>query len=402
MRTMFKMAALPAALALSIASSAAIAEPGTLKLPDNIDMKLGGRLHVLASHSDDSSLAEKDETEYQVRRARIRFSSTVDDWITFFLQTDMVGQQDKSGSGVALIDAFVQFKPKQEAQVVIGQHMSPALRQNVTSSGALLAIDRPSLTYKSLTWGTRALAGFSRKTQPETDAGLRGDVDVRDTGATFFGAADYSEKMHFSYYAGTYEGAQSASGDKRYTLRGQVNFGDAENGYFNAANYLGKKDTIGLGVSYDQQGSVAKDVTSGHEVDYALSSVDLFVAKAKVTFEAALINLDLGGADQLTFQDGSLLGANKARGKEAEGTGYYLQAAYQLGEKWQPWAGYEQWSSNGDNDAGSFSSARLGVSYLLNDYSSFKVGVETWNNEVVPAGEENEFLTATAGYFITF
>ncbi|WP_158224587.1 porin [Agaribacterium haliotis] len=400
MRSTFSLRPLALALLIGGMTATATAGAATVTIPDNIDMKLGGRLHVLASGSDDESLSDRDELDLQVRRARIRFSSTVDEWITLFLQTEMASQTEKSGADMVLIDANVTLKPMQQAQVVLGQHMSPALRQNVTSSGALLAIDRPGVQYKSLTWGTRALAGFSRKTQSETDAGLRGEVDVRDTGATFFGVASPGERLHLKYYAGIYEGALSAA-DSRYTARGQINFGDAESGYFNAANYLGKKDTIALGLSVDQQSEVATDLGSGDEVDYLLSSVDFFAAKGALTFEAAYINLDLGGAGLLAFQDGSAVGGNKATGKQAEGDGYYLQAAWQFG-KWQPWAGFESWDSNADDGYGSFSGARLGVSYLLNKESSFKLGVENWENDVVADGDDAEFMTVTAGYFITF
>lgn len=383
--------------ALWLACATTNAEVYTL---ENIDIKFGARIHALASATDDDSVSDRDHLDLQIRRARLRLSAIADEWITLFIQTDVVKQDDTIGSGVVLIDANVSFKPRAETQLIIGQHMAPALRQNVSSSGALLTIDRPAINFKSLNWGTRALAGFSRITQTETDSGVRGEVDVRDTGATFFGVKEVADQVHLKYYAGIYEGARSAASDHLST-RAQLNWGDAEQGYFNSANYLGKKQTVALGLSIDQQSEVATDLNTNSSVDYLLYSADLFIAKGPLTFEAAYINLDLGGAGLLAFEDATPLGSNKAQGVEAEGDGFYIQGAWQLG-KWQPWFAYETWSSNADNKAGSFSATRFGTSYHLNKFSSFKAGIEQWSHEQVADGEDDEFVTLTAGYFITF
>ena len=388
-----------AAVSVLIASHS-VAGTATMTTPDNIDIKLGARLHVLANASDDEAIDGRDELDLQVRRARLRFTGTVDEWITLFLQTEMAGQNEKSGADMVIIDASVTLAPQQATQVVLGQHMAPALRQNLTSSGAMLAIDRPAITYKSLNWGTRALSGFSRITENETDAGLRGEVDVRDTGATFFGVSSLNDGMHVKYYAGIYEGAQSAE-DNHLGARVQLNVGDAEQGYYNAANYLGKKSTIALGLSVDQQSQVARDAMSGEPVDYSLVSADVFIAKGDFTFETAYIDLDLSGADVLAFSDSDLLGVDKAKGIESEGSGYYLQTAWLFG-KWQPWLGFEQWRSNAEDDAGSFTNARVGVSYILNKESSFKLGLENWQHDSDMTKGDASFNTLTAGYFITF
>ena len=388
-----------AAVSVLIASHS-VAGTATMTTPDNIDIKLGARLHVLANASDDEAIDGRDELDLQVRRARLRFTGTVDEWITLFLQTEMAGQNEKSGADMVIIDASVTLAPQQATQVVLGQHMAPALRQNLTSSGAMLAIDRPVITYKSLNWGTRALSGFSRITENETDAGLRGEVDVRDTGATFFGVSSINDVTHIKYYAGIYEGALSAE-DNHLGARMQLNFGHAEQGYYNAANYSGNKNTLALGLSLDQQNQVAYDASSRKPVDYSLASVDVFIAQGDLTFEAAYIDLNLSGADVLAFRNGNLLSTDKAKAIEAEGRGYYLQAAWLFG-KWQPWLGFEQWRSNAENDAGSFTNARLGLSYLVNKESSFKLGLENWQYDNDVTTGDASFNTLTAGYFITF
>ena len=75
----------------------------------------------------------------------------------------------------------------------VGQHLVPSGRQNITSSGTLLALDRPGLIYKALTWGGRALSTFDTATYGDADSGIRGPAQVRDTGITLFGVNDFSD-----------------------------------------------------------------------------------------------------------------------------------------------------------------------------------------------------------------
>ena len=62
-----------------------------------------------------------------------------------------------------------------------------------------------------------------------------------------------------------------------YSGRFQVNFGDAESGYYNASTYLGKKETYSLGVSYTAQADATIEVDTGKAVDYSLLTVDGFI-----------------------------------------------------------------------------------------------------------------------------
>ncbi len=77
-----------------------------------------------------------------------------------FLQTEFA-EEAGTGADMRIIDAFVTLKPHKLAYLYLGENMAPVLRQNLTSSGGLMAVDRPAVIYKNLTWGTRALRSIT-------------------------------------------------------------------------------------------------------------------------------------------------------------------------------------------------------------------------------------------------
>ena len=361
---------------LALTISALVCAAGTanagakLKINDDATINLGFRVQtLLINRSGDG------EDEFKVRRARFRLGSTVTDKASIFLQTDV------SGKAMNLIDAFITLKPSKNLHVIVGENMVPALRQNLTSSAALMTIDRPGIAYKSLNWGGRALTSFSNSTMSETKAGFSTKYAVRGGGATVFGKGDLTNNTHFKYYIGAYNGSNKPAKDSfEYSTRVQINFGDAESGYYNASTYLGKKKTVGIGVSYTAQADAAVETATGNSVDYSLLSVDAFaeqpIGKGSLTAEAAYLKVDLGGAGTLNT------GGN---GKNSEGDGFYAQAGF-LMDDIQYWAGYETWNSNSTENLGSFDTSRIGITYFIKGQNlNIKAGFEKtntdWNNQ---------------------
>lgn len=337
---------------------AAAAHAG-FKLKDadgNEKIDLGFRLQVLGILTDPDAGDTRDD--FRIRRARFRLKGTVNKHFGMFFQTDV------SGNDIIMIDAYIHLKKDNAFQAFLGQHLPPANRQNITSSGALLAIDRPNIVYKSLTWGARALQSFSTATQPGTDSGLRGPAQVRDTGVTLFGYGDLGGgNAHFKYHLGFYDGISAPGSDsERTTARIQLNFGDPEASYYSLATYLGKKNTFGIGASYDNQSDVGN---ASLRTDYTYYSADIFAEKpagsGTVNFEAAFSDLDLNG-----------------RRPAVEGDGFYAQLGYLIdNDKWQPWFMYEDWSSNHPTGLGSYDAFRVGVSYFIAGHNAnFKIGYE--------------------------
>jgi hypothetical protein len=400
-------------LASTLVTSAAFAG-AKLQINDDSSLDLGFRAQFLAlgTQTDLDGDGKWDNTQdLKIRRARFRLKLVVNEWAEGFLQTDVTGTSG-TGADVRMIDAFVNMKAhKKWAQVITGINMVPANRQNLTSSGTLMAIDRPGIAYKSLTWGTRGLYAFSNSTIGMADSGIRGEVDVRDIGVTLFGSGEVAENVSIKYYAGAYDGIQGIdpedypgmdvvkTDDERFAGRVQINFFDAEGGYYNSSTYLGKKKTVGVGASVDMQKSVAAD-TLGEAVDYMYFSGDAFcewpVGDASVTVEGGFSMLDFDDAIMGTASDPTDL-------KAVQGTGFYAQGGVLVAEKWQPWGEFEMWSSDDDNDVGSYKIFRIGVTYFLQGHNAnIKAGFESMQSDVDLTPEEDTVNSFVIGTYLTY
>lgn len=401
-----KITTLVAGIALTAFAGTASAG---LKLKDEksgIGIQIGGRLQMQTLFNDDD-LKPNESTEFKIRRGRIRLGIDPHPMWSMFLQTEFRNDNStaggNSGADVRMIDAFITFKPKKIFQIVAGERMAPVTRQNLTSSGGMMAYDRPGITNYNLTWGLKGNTGLQNGTVAGTKGGTVGDVNVRDLGLTLFGSGDIDDNTHFKYYLGVSEGSEVNKPDdtERYSARAQINFGAAESGYFNLSTYLGKKDTMGFGIAIDQQDDIALDSVTGKGVDYRLWTADAFMEKhlsgGVLNLEAAYINLDLDGANSLTNSSSVSLGGVAA--KQVQGSGAYVQAGYLMGN-WQPFVMAEYWNSDGANGAGSWDSVRGGLNYYFKGHNAnVKLAVENTSND---ASSVDDVTTVGLGLFITY
>jgi hypothetical protein len=305
-----------------------------------------------------------------------------------------------------LIDAFITLKPNAWAQFVAGQNMAPASRQNLTSSGAMMAIDRPGMNTKTLTWGTRSGIRFVTSTYADSDAGLRGEAAVRDVGATLFGSGSFTDIAHLKYYVGAYDGVQEGPSDSelRYTGRIQANAFDPEPSYYNSSTYLGTKKTVGIGFAYDLQDAVAFSPDVG-DVDYRFYTLDAFgeypLGPGALSLEAAYLNLDLGDATEIDLDlDPETPGRNAT---QSQGDGYYVQAGYYL-NKWQPWMTYESWKADADSGKGTYVMYRLGVTYFIDGHhANVKAGIEQFEADAnIGTSNEDSVTSFVLGLYLTY
>ncbi len=333
-------------------------------------------------------------TDFRVRRARFRMKGTVNDKVSVFLQTDVAAKT------MQMIDAHVTYKASPWFQFVMGRHMAPSSRQAVTSSGGLMAMDRPYQVGHALNWG--ANGGVAAGAVPLT-------LDrVRDNGLTLFGSNAVGNG-NLKYYLGVYNGVQTptAVDDKDHiAFRAQYNLWDAEAGYFNNSTYLGKKKTLGIGFSYDMQQEVglsAAPVAGDDDVlvDYALMSFDLFLELPSsngnaLTAEFAYNMLDFN--DAVDFMSG-------------QGNGYYVQAGYYLASGFQPWVEYEAFTSDADEAAngateGNSTSFRVGLTYYIDgQHANIKLGYEGRKMDMAGAvgdSDEDTMDTITLGFFTNY
>ncbi len=376
------------AAALLFLLGAGAAQAGFKLIDDKGNQKidLGFRLQVLGIFTDrdlDGDGNFESFEDFRIRRARFRLKGTINKHFGMFFQTDV------SGNDIRMIDAYIHLQKDAKFQAFLGQHLAPSSRQTTTSSGALLAMDRPGLIYKALTWGGRALSTFDTATYGDSTAGFSGPAQVRDTGVTLFGV-NQGNGSHFKWYLGYYDGLPSGGKDsERTTARFQFNFGDPEPSYYSIATYLGKKDTIGIGASYDAQSDVAGSTTP--LTDYAYWNVDIFAEKptgsgGSLSFEGSYHDLDLDNANL-----------------QAQGDGFYVQLGYYK-NKWQPWVLYEDWGADAPSGKGSYDMFRVGISYFMAGHNAnFKAGFESFNADAnFGSSSEDSIQSLVIGFYTTY
>jgi hypothetical protein len=403
---MFKKSALfilAAVIGFFFAASSAHAG-AKFKIGDDGELHLGMRVQAQYLITDDnidgvSSNGFEDVDDFRIRRARFRLAANVTKWVSAFLQSDSADGVDHK-----IIDAFVKLKLDPWFNVIMGENMhAGSSRQNLTSSGGLMAIDRPGLANKNLTWtlATRARFNGSGFNGPSALGSIKNAV--RDTGVVLFGSGAVGEGVGLRYWLGYADGVQAPGtkdDDPRVGARVAVNFGDPEPGYYGLSTYLGKKQTISIGAFVDQQDNVGgSGAVPTSLYDYSSYGFDLFAEQplgdGAVTFEAGYVDVDLDDKEKAT-----------------EGNGWFAQAGYFI-NNWQPWIAFEQWDSDADStshpgapDTGSIDAFKVGLTYFIKGHNAnVKVGYESYNSDEdiigAPANEDS-IDTILVGFYMTY
>ena len=348
---------------------------------------------------------------FDVRRARIWLDGSVTKWFKFFIQMgNNIGPgTDYKTDDARLIDAFINLHLFDYAQIIMGELMAPAGREQLTSSVAMMAIDRPGITGYNLTWGLNGGAVFNTVAFQDGNLALEGDANIRDIGATLFGSISFNEFVHAKYYVGAYNGIQymnHGEDKERVTGRVQLNFFDPEPGYYNLSTYLGKKKTIALGASIDHQQRIARDTVTNDNINYIWYSFDAFAdipaGPGSATLEAGYTNLDL--EDSTAIRD-TASGPPK-NGKETEGKGFYVQSGYYFEDvHLQPWALFERWNSDASEDLGSWSAWRVGLSYFFKGHNAnIKVGFEQFSaaRNIGRTSDDKNIESFLIGFYLSY
>lgn len=367
-----------------------------IEIDDDSSIDLGFRLQTQFLNFDDPTNVGADGkfksvSDFRVRRARIRLKGNVTKWVSMFMQTEFSEGASDTSADMRIIDAFIEVKPHKWAHILAGENMAPVTRMNLTSSGALMTVDRPGITYKNLTWGLSHRAAFTNVITPDTGppTGSIGvaSVGVRDMGATLFGSDKFTDLVSGKYYIGIYDGIQpGGEDDKRIAGRIQVNVFDPEPGYYNSATYLGKKKTVAVGGAFDTQ----SDVVTG--VDYTMWTIDAFTdypaGPGSVTAEIAYLDLNL--KDSPVFI-------------QSQGKGLYFELGYYW-NKWQPWFSYEYWDSDAAGGVGDIDGYRFGLSYFLKGHNAAcKIGYEIVKSDQNFTGtNDDEIDTFLVGLYVTY
>jgi len=148
-------------------------------------------------------------------------------------------------------DAFINYKVADELQIAAGMILLPFMHNNRQSAASLLGVD----------YNSKAVV------LPNTNV-------WRDTGVEFRGLIGKGPSI--DYRVGAFQGLSASAGatdtdardnvnrkDRpRITGRVQINFADAEDGFFYSGNYLGKKKILSIGGGIDYQQDVARGGTN--------------------------------------------------------------------------------------------------------------------------------------------
>lgn len=345
---------------------------GKVKIDDEAYVDVGLRVQTYLEA--DKKGADLTDRHTSLKRTRFRTKLVANSVWSAFIQTDL-NSKSTTANTVKAIDAFITAKFNPLFTVMVGEFLTPSSRQDITSSAALMAIDRPDIKSAGLTWDAMGSVSPTYK--------------ARDVGINIMGYKSLNKIMHVKYYVGVYDGVPY-SGDQnsiaeRVTGRVTFNLFDAEKGYFYKSTYLGKKKTVALGVSYDMQSRIAENDTSQkagstaldwdksqENIDYKQLSVDLFVEIMNISLEGGFTQLDLGGAEWAyngSYSD-AVSNSSFKNFKESEGNGYYVQVGYLIMDKIQPWLMFNQWNTDATGGAGGFVAYRAGVSYFFKGHNA--------------------------------
>ncbi len=268
--TRFSFATLTTAAVLSSATASA---QTTVTIPP-VSVGAGLQTSVVSNMPEDGDSV----TTFPLNSVRLYVSGGVMEKVKFMFNTEYTGNPGVVG----ILDAAVQYEFSPKANIWAGRFLPPSDRANLYGP------------YYSSNWAT-----FQDGVQDGYPFAYVG----RDNGIMWWGQFD---KVKLS--AGAFDG-RTTTGDSKVLVaaRAQVDFWDAENGYYLNGTYYGQKNLLALGFAVQSQGS-----------DRTAYNVD-FLMERKVTGGGAVtVESEYAVYDALGGYDGDY----------AESKGGYVLGAY--------------------------------------------------------------------------
>ncbi|MBE0604278.1 MAG: porin, partial [Deltaproteobacteria bacterium] len=262
------------------------------------------------------------------------------DLLEIYVQSEFQENQDitalgvndsSSGSDFTLLDAVIRFNFNNAFHLNVGKFKYNLSRENLEACEMPLTLDR-SLFIRAPYTTTR-------------------DKGVGVWGNLLEDRFQYRFDIMNGRTATTENGPEPES-DFRYTGRVHVTLLDPENTYGYKGTYLGERQVLTLGASYQYEPGVAYSDTVAltGKSDYKGWTADLFFeypldAIGTVTFSAAYEDIDLDDTYKGANPDPDAIGIN------GEKNGYYMKAGYMLPNlPLQFFARYEKWEFARLND----------------------------------------------------
>ncbi|ADI29737.1 hypothetical protein [Methylotenera versatilis] len=352
LKTSLLATAVSAALLLPAMSAQA---GGTISFGEDKSVSVGFGMRGGYSSVEDAAANGSRSNDFTLDSARLYLSGSFNKYIKGMLNTEK-----SNGESWEIIDANVQLQMTPEIAIWAGRFLSPSDRANMAG---------PYYSMGGGYWSNIA-----------SRYGWNGGIIGRDEGVAIVGSA-MDNKIGYSF--GAFEGenifrfsgvgAQSQSSaaakalnadDKlMYAGRLQVDFWDAEPGYYGTGNYFGAADILAVGIAGRQKSDGAISLTKAG--DYSSYSVDFLLEKKDVgpgtaSLEAAYYDYD---TDDVFLSE--------------QGNAYSAGAAYLFNEavgwgKFMPFVRYQTFQPDTNIDVKKY---EVGTNYVIAPYNALITAV---------------------------
>lgn len=263
---------------------------------------IGGRLQVRYTFTDVDDSAREDNSDFNIQRMRVNMRGNV-----FNKNLYYQWQHDFGGSGGATLkDAVLGYKFADAFSLQVGQFKAPTSRQQLTSSGSQMFVDR-SLADETFNLG-------------------------RDRGIIAKGA--FAGNL-VEYMAGVFNGngENRSNREDQHLLAARLDINPLGKFAMDESSFNEPKPLLNLGVSYATQTLVDADAgnVNSRLLTRAVSLGDLALAageKADISTATANIHfkwLGLSAAGEYYF-----VNIDPDNRSDWDADGYYLQAGYQI------------------------------------------------------------------------
>ena len=361
---------------LATAVSAALILPamsahagGTISFGEDKSVSVGFGMRAGYSSVENAAADGGRSNDFSLDSARLYLSGSFNKYIKGMLNTEKSG--GGAGGNWEIIDANVQLQLTPEIAIWAGRFLSPSDRANMAG---------PYYSMGGGYWANIA-----------SRYGWNGGIIGRDEGVALVGSA-MDNKIGYSF--GVFEGANifrfsgvnaqsqtsdaakvSGAGDSlMYAGRLQVDFWDAEPGYYGTGNYFGAADILAIGIAGRQKSDGAISTTGNPTAtpavpvtaansktgDYSSYSVDFLLEKKDVgpgtaSLEAAYYNYDTSDVFL-----------------EEQGNAYSVGAAYLFNQpvgwgKFMPFVRYQTFKPDTSIDVQKY---EIGTNYVIAPYNA--------------------------------
>jgi len=350
--------------AVLAASSTGAMAGAEFKLGEDSTLSLGFGLRTSYTSTENGAAnGSSNSNAFSADNTRIFMGASLNKYIKSTINFDRVNGASGT-SGLQMIDGIAQFEFTEGFNVWLGRQLVMADRAN--------------------TYGPFFTSAWSFPTVASFGFGMNGGVAGRDDGINIWGNLLDSNKL--KYYVGAFNGHNRVAGGSNagnklmYTGRVQYNFLDPEVGFWQNATYLGDKNILSVGGSYQSQANgVGVAAAPGN---LKVSNLDvLFETKTAggyvPTIEGAYYKYSLGAIDFNSGETGApaapALGTNFNNGGFVSGKSYLGTFAFLFPQKvgWgqvQPFVRYQRLDR--DVTQTSNKATDFGVNYLIKGFNA--------------------------------